>query len=305
MYTVSLTSIPPRYPTLRPVLESLLAQRPAPTRVLLNVASTDGLPPTPPGVQVVRVPEDLGPITKVYYTLLDPTIPPDGVVLVCDDDCVKPQGWAQRLLGGVAPGIVASFASIVFGAYGFAFAKCTLAGVPALFGTLPSCARKIDDDVLTLYCVLNSVPICKLRRGPVSSVCSEIPISGPRLVALTGRDARPALRAGLAAHVLEKYGLYFDLRLDGQRERTWATHPATFGAPAARALGGTPGAWRRPRKRPTHQIRAQTCGQKPARTARAAASPKGRAATRVPLRPKGPPATSPRRGLRGPARAPR
>jgi len=233
MYVISLTSIPQRYPTIRPVLQSLLNQAPPPSRVLLHVAG----PPPPPavvpsGVEIVQVPEDQGPITKVYYALLDPTIDGDTAVLVCDDDCIKPRNWASRLLkGGLCAGEVVSFATIVSGAYGFAFRKGTLSGVPNFFRSLPPCARKIDDDVLTLYCVLSKLPIRKIPRGPVSSVCKEVRTAGPRLVALKGRDARDSLRKQLASHVAALHSsLFFDLRPGRPREKTWAAHPSTFGA---------------------------------------------------------------------------
>ena len=240
MYVVSLTSIPPRYATLRPVLDSLLQQRPPPSRVLLHVSSSPREDTLPDGVEVVLVPEDVGPITKVFYVVSNPSIPDECAVLVCDDDCVKPAGWAARLLsqGVPAPSEVVSFATIVSGAYGFAFQKRTLSGVPEFCRRLPPCARRIDDDVLTLYCVLRGLRIRKIARGPVSSVCKELklPVGGPKLSALAGADARDRLRAQLAAHLAGlSPPVFFDLRPGTQRERTWHSHPSTFGGSARRA----------------------------------------------------------------------
>lgn len=227
-YVVSLTTIPSRHGTLSIPLQSILNQNPAPSKVLLNVIKP-GPSQVPGGVDLVLVPEDLGPITKVYYTLTDDSIPDSTVVLVCDDDCIKPQGWARRLLqGGLRVGEVVSFATIVAGSYGFAFIKQTLKGFPSFFRELPSSVRKIDDDLLTLYCALSKIRIRKIHRGPVASVAIEIAVAGPRLVSLKGKDSRANLRKQLTSYVKSRFGLFFDLTSEKPRAQTWATYPATF-----------------------------------------------------------------------------
>ena len=104
MYAISLTSIPPRFGHLGPVLRALLAQRPAPARVLLAMpdrfARFPG-PATPPelpdGVDLLRVPQDDGPATKVLPAAR--ALSGSGLSLIyCDDDWLMPPGWAARLL---------------------------------------------------------------------------------------------------------------------------------------------------------------------------------------------------------------
>ena len=102
-YAISLTSIPPRYSRLKPVLESLLAQRPAPARIILALPERPARfaaalpPPVPRGVEVWRVPEDEGPATKVLPAARALAGRVDRLIY-CDDDWILPQGWAACLL---------------------------------------------------------------------------------------------------------------------------------------------------------------------------------------------------------------
>ena len=104
MYAISLTSIPPRFPRLRPVLDCLLAQDPAPAQVFLclpqryrRFPGTVTLPELPPGVTLQRLETDLGPATKVLPAAraLTGTAMP---LIYCDDDWLMPPHWAARLL---------------------------------------------------------------------------------------------------------------------------------------------------------------------------------------------------------------
>lgn len=110
MYAIALTSIPPRLPRVGPVLESLLAQRPAPARVLLCLPrrwrrfSGDAAPPgLPEGVDLLRVDNDLGPATKALAAA--PLLAGRMRRLIwCDDDWIMPPGWAAALLDAQAQG---------------------------------------------------------------------------------------------------------------------------------------------------------------------------------------------------------
>ena len=110
MYAVALTSIPPRLPRIGPVLESLLAQRPAPARVLLclphrwqRFPGVVSLPALPAGGELIRVEEDLGPATKALGAA--PLLAGRHRRLIwCDDDWLMPPGWAAALLGAQRPG---------------------------------------------------------------------------------------------------------------------------------------------------------------------------------------------------------
>ncbi|MEO0370227.1 MAG: hypothetical protein AAF231_02115 [Pseudomonadota bacterium] len=110
MYVISLTSIPPRLPRVGPVLESLLAQRPAPEAVYLCVPKTwarfgtfDGQIRVPDGVVIHRSEADLGPAMKVIPLANDPQLRAQRIIY-CDDDWIYPTGWAAALLACGTPG---------------------------------------------------------------------------------------------------------------------------------------------------------------------------------------------------------
>ncbi len=117
MRIVSLTSVPPRFGGLGPVLESLLAQRPAPDRVVLALprayrrfpGQVDP-PALPAGVTLLRTGTDHGPATKLLAPL--DAWPDASRVVYCDDDCLYGDGWLSELEGAAArltrPAIVAA-----------------------------------------------------------------------------------------------------------------------------------------------------------------------------------------------------
>ncbi|MEM9129108.1 MAG: hypothetical protein AAGA97_05245 [Pseudomonadota bacterium] len=104
MYAISLTSIPPRYEKLGPVLRSLLAQSVPPDRVLLILprdyqrfgrARTE--PDVPAGVEVIWCEDDLGPAMKVLIGAR--RLEGSGKRMIyCDDDWLYPPHWAKGLL---------------------------------------------------------------------------------------------------------------------------------------------------------------------------------------------------------------
>lgn len=102
-YAISLTSIPPRYPRLGPVLSSLLSQRPAPERVILALPRRHArfapavLPTLPEGVTLLRVATDEGPATKALPAARALSGHLDRLIY-CDDDWIMPEGWAAALL---------------------------------------------------------------------------------------------------------------------------------------------------------------------------------------------------------------
>lgn len=110
MYAVALTSIPPRLPRLGPVLASLLAQAPAPERVLLclprdwaRFPGPAALPALPEGVEVIRAERDFGPATKAIASSRVLAGSFDRLIY-CDDDWLMPPGWAAGLLAERHPG---------------------------------------------------------------------------------------------------------------------------------------------------------------------------------------------------------
>ena len=102
MKIISLTTIPSRFGGLEPTLNSLLAQGADQVRLHIPHAykrfpDWDGrLPTVPAGVQIVRCDTDLGPATKVLPAARD-LRGQDAQILFCDDDCIVPLGWANRL----------------------------------------------------------------------------------------------------------------------------------------------------------------------------------------------------------------
>lgn len=229
-YVVTLTSIPPRYGQLPEVLDSLASQAPrAPSRIFLNVFSP--VPPSisrrfPASVEIVTVPRDLGPVTKVAYTATR-LAKEDAMVLVCDDDALKPTNWAARLLSPPpVPNEVVSFASIVHGGYGYAFRSGTLANLQEFVLTLPVCAKNIDDDAITLFCILRKISLRKAFRGNPLSVSVPLKRSSPSLCQAKDRNGKPQrdrLRCELSAFVARQHGgMLFDLRPGAPRTRTLA-----------------------------------------------------------------------------------
>lgn len=110
LYAISLTTIPPRFDRLGPVISSLLAQTPAPERVYLclpdNYQRFDGtysMPDLPEAVEILRCPDDLGPATKVLVAAGRLAGELDALIY-CDDDWIMPPFWAARLLAARRPG---------------------------------------------------------------------------------------------------------------------------------------------------------------------------------------------------------
>ena len=104
MYAISLTTIPPRFDRLQPVLHSLLAQDPAPTEVVLNLPrrfhrfpGTVVAPTLPASVRLHWVEEDVGPATKILPSARALSETYDHIIY-CDDDWLMPSGWAATLL---------------------------------------------------------------------------------------------------------------------------------------------------------------------------------------------------------------
>lgn len=110
MYAIALTSIPPRLSRLGPVLAALLAQSPAPERVLLclpqewnRFPGPAPLPALPDGVDLIRTERDFGPATKAIAparALANTT----RRLIYCDDDWLMPPGWADALLSAQGDG---------------------------------------------------------------------------------------------------------------------------------------------------------------------------------------------------------
>jgi hypothetical protein len=108
-YAISLTTIPPRFDRLTPVIASLLAQDPAPERVYLSLPNRyrrfEGnytAPDLPAAVEILRPPDDLGPATKALIAAGRLAGELDALIY-CDDDWIMPPNWAATLLAARQP----------------------------------------------------------------------------------------------------------------------------------------------------------------------------------------------------------
>jgi hypothetical protein len=102
---ISLTSIPPRFGSLRSTIDSLLNQSVQPTQIELYIPKTFGrfgpcsaLPKLPSSsiLDVHVVEEDLGPLTKIGYALQRHCQDED--IVCCDDDQRYPSDWLERFM---------------------------------------------------------------------------------------------------------------------------------------------------------------------------------------------------------------
>ncbi len=100
-FVISLTSVPPRFDGLGPVLSSLVCQGADAVELWLphqyrRFPEWDGqLPEVPEGVYIRRAIDDLGPATKYLLAL---ECHPEDQVLACDDDAIYGSGWATGFL---------------------------------------------------------------------------------------------------------------------------------------------------------------------------------------------------------------
>ena len=100
---VSLTSYPPRFPTLSLTLKSLIDQSVRADRLILWIGHDDmaSLPEDVKalelrGLQIVAT-QDLGPFTKLIPTL---SAYPSAFIVSADDDVYYPPTWLRRLVEG-------------------------------------------------------------------------------------------------------------------------------------------------------------------------------------------------------------
>ena len=111
MYAISLTTIPPRLPRLVPVIESLLAQRPAPDAVHIHLprswdrfGAVDNMHEAPKDAVIHIEDMDFGPAMKAICGAGHHAQRAKRLVY-CDDDWIYPQGWADALLSAGPPGV--------------------------------------------------------------------------------------------------------------------------------------------------------------------------------------------------------
>ncbi len=103
---VSLTSYPPRYPTLLPTLQSLLMQGIRPDHLILWIADKDigTLPGSIWALRAhglsIRTCADIGSYKKIIPTLVSH---PDAVIVTADDDVYYWPTWLEELVSAYEP----------------------------------------------------------------------------------------------------------------------------------------------------------------------------------------------------------
>ena len=105
MLYITLSSVPPRFAKLAPILESLVAQTAKVEQILLYIPYSyrrfpdwDGtLPVVPGGVEIRRTKDDFGPATKILCAAKE-FRRQDVDILFCDDDHIYAPGWAQSFV---------------------------------------------------------------------------------------------------------------------------------------------------------------------------------------------------------------
>lgn len=93
---VSLTTIPARNGTLGPTLASLLRQTVKPTEIRVYLTPGCTKPAESAKVRCFEV-MDLGPVTKLS-PVADPELPPDTLIVTCDDDVLYESAWLHKLV---------------------------------------------------------------------------------------------------------------------------------------------------------------------------------------------------------------
>lgn len=101
---VSLTSWPPRYPTLHRTLASLLRQSVQPDRLILWIGTGETLPPQVTALVArgleIRETRHIGPHTKLLPAL---AAFPDAFIVIADDDLYYPPDWLETLVAADDP----------------------------------------------------------------------------------------------------------------------------------------------------------------------------------------------------------
>jgi hypothetical protein len=207
MYAISLTTIPPRYPTLPRVLAALVAQVPQPDAIFLTVPrrfarfDTAPLPALPFEVTLLQPETDAGPIAK----LLPAAWKYDGDILICDDDWLYPPGWAARFIAareGHPDAVIAgsSWGSERIGyrggtiLQGFAGALVS-ARVARQIPHPPEAARYVDDVWISAQLARLGVPVHTLGKAAPPAM----PLDDPG--ALQSRSDRDRANRDAAAAV--------------------------------------------------------------------------------------------------------
>ncbi|MAM63051.1 hypothetical protein [Maritimibacter sp. UBA3975] len=180
MYAISLTTIPPRFPTLPRVLAALTAQTAAPATVFLTIPrhwsrfDPAPLPAIPFGVTLIETDTDLGPVGK----LLPAAARFDGDILICDDDWLYAPEWAATFLTARAQAPDVPLAASTWDARRIGYPGTVLQGfagalIPARMARAipppPEAARPADDVWISAHLTgLTPVPEARGKMTPLA-----------------------------------------------------------------------------------------------------------------------------------------
>lgn len=224
MLTIALTSIPPRFDSLRRVVEGLLAQT-VPARVVVSLPFSYrrfpgrvNVPSLPPSVILHRVARDYGPATKLLGALSDADATD---ILYCDDDWSYAPTWAQTLLEARTTEEEAVAASsypvsrlkhVAVPPYdrvaqGFAGVLVRKEMFDATVFDLPRSGYAVDDIWLSGFLAARDIPI---RQAPKArALCAPINTNGPQLQTTWVDGLSRADANAMCAHaIFEKFGIW-------------------------------------------------------------------------------------------------
>lgn len=219
MLTVSLTSIPPRFPGIGATLASLRAQDGV-GHIVLTLPRTYREfpgpftpPPLPDGVELRWTDTDLGPATKLLP--FADVAPPDQPILICDDDWAYGSGWAAGFAAAHAAAPAAALAASSFDSrrigtpgvgtivQGFAGVLVTRAMLPPETWDMPGCCQAVDDIWLSGMLALSTTRIRTLPA--LRALCTP---SGNESTALQSRTLRADLNSACASWLGTRHGLW-------------------------------------------------------------------------------------------------
>jgi hypothetical protein len=228
MRVVALTSIPPRLGHLGPTLASILAQRPAPDRVLLclprryeRFPGPVEAPALPDGVEILWSDGDLGPATKAIAPAraLAGT---EAVLVYCDDDWIYGPGWLAALTEGPETVVRAGAGFPVEAlrrratrptggetdvAMGFAGVAIRPDMLPPGAADIPPEAWAVDDVWLSGVFAAGGWPIH--LRPAARAACTPRDLPGPELQrSRIGGRTRAEANFAAAAAVHRRYGIW-------------------------------------------------------------------------------------------------
>ncbi|WP_294621616.1 hypothetical protein [uncultured Roseovarius sp.] len=228
MYAISLTSIPPRFDRLGPVLQALSAQRPAPVAVYLCLPRSyrrfSGVvhpPALPAGVNLLWSEHDLGPAGKALIASRYLAGKVDRLIY-CDDDWAYGPGWAAALLQSAGDGVASTgqgysvrrlkrqtraapgFTDI---AQGFSGVCVDPAWLAAPDMTPPDAAWPVDDIWLSGQLARQGIALCEVARARAAMRPAFDDAHALQVAKVGGKD-RHAANLACAEALTRRYGIW-------------------------------------------------------------------------------------------------